>query len=71
MGGVGRWLIITGLMLVLVGIGLLVAERIPWLGRLPGDVEIRRDNSRFYAPLGTCLVISLVASLLLSLLWRR
>jgi Protein of unknown function (DUF2905) len=69
-GGVGRLLIIAGLALVAAGILTLAAGRIPWLGRLPGDLTIRRDGLTIYFPLATCLVVSLVLSLVLYLLRR-
>ena len=66
--------ILLALGLVLVGIGLLwiLAPSIPWLGRLPGDIRIERDNFCFYFPLVTCLLLSLALSLLLWLIrWLR
>jgi hypothetical protein len=62
-----RLLIVAGL--VLVGIGLAIKLGVP-LGRLPGDIVIRRGNSSFYFPIVTCIVISAVLSLL-SMLFRR
>ena len=70
--GFGWILLILGL--VLAGIGLLwiLAPSIPWLGRLPGDIRIERGNVRFYFPLVTCLLLSLIFSLLLWLIrWLR
>ena len=51
--------------LVIAGVGLvwMLAPSIPWLGRLPGDIRIERENIRFYFPLVTCLLLSLVVSL--------
>jgi len=66
----GRFLIYVGLLLVLVGAVLLLAPKIPWLGKLPGDIVIKRDNFSFYFPLGTCILISLILSLLLYLFRR-
>jgi hypothetical protein len=64
-GGFGWVLLLLGL--VLAGIGLLwiVGSSIPGFGRLPGDIRIERENFRFYFPLATCLLVSLVLSLLL------
>jgi Protein of unknown function (DUF2905) len=62
-----RILIVAGL--VLVGVGLLVKLGLP-LGRLPGDIVMRRGHSTFYVPIVTCIVLSVVLSLLLAL-WRR
>ncbi len=57
----GRTLILVGL--VLVGIGLAITFGVP-LGRLPGDIVIRRGNSTFYFPIVTCIVVSVVLSLI-------
>ena len=57
----GRTLIVIGL--VLVGVGLLVQLGLP-IGRLPGDISIKRGNSTFYFPIVTCIVVSVVLSLI-------
>ena len=61
----GRILIVLGIILIVVGIGLSLAPKIPWLGRLPGDVVIKKEGFVIYFPLATCLLVSLVLSLLL------
>jgi Protein of unknown function (DUF2905) len=61
----GKGLILIGLLVAAVGILLLVSEKIGWIGRLPGDITIRRENFTFHFPLATCLVISAVLSLLI------
>lgn len=60
------WMLL-GLGLVIAGVGLvvLVAPSIPWLGRLPGDIRIERENFRFYFPVVTCLLLSLDLTLIL------
>ena len=63
----GRWLIGAGLLLVLVGV--LVQLGLP-IGRLPGDIRIQRGNSTFYFPIVTCIVVSIVLTVL-SALFRR
>lgn len=70
MSGLGRLLIIIGLILVAAGIVISLVPRIPWLGRLPGDIFIRKENFSFYFPLGTCILISLILSLILWLFRR-
>ncbi|HXA95122.1 MAG TPA: DUF2905 domain-containing protein [Candidatus Dormibacteraeota bacterium] len=64
-----------GAVMVLLGVVLLVAGnlsgKVPWLGRLPGDIHIERGSWSFYFPLATCLVLSLVLTLLFSLFGRR
>lgn len=66
----GRTLVMLGFVLVLVGIGLNLAPRIPWLGRLPGDIVIKKEGFVLYFPLATCLLASLVLSLLLRIFRR-
>ena len=67
---VGRWLVVLGLVVAAIGVVLLFADRLPWLGRLPGDVRIERDNVRFYFPLATSLLISVIVTILLNLFRR-
>jgi len=64
---VGKLLVIAGL--VIAGIGLLMMVGIPF-GRLPGDIVIRKGSGTFYFPLATCVVLSIILTLLLSLLRR-
>jgi hypothetical protein len=70
MTGIGKLLIASGIVLVLVGVAVLAVNRVPWLGRLPGDIMIRRDNFTLYVPVASCLLVSAVLSLLL-FLFRR
>lgn len=74
----GRMLMVAGIALVAVGAVLAFLGRSPtpgtlfgWLGRLPGDVLIKRDHFTFYFPLATSLVISVVLSVLLYFVSRR
>jgi hypothetical protein len=69
--GVGRLLIIGGVILAIVGVVLVVAPNIPFLGRLPGDIRIDGGNVKVFIPLGTMLVISLILTLILNLANRR
>ena len=61
--GFGWALLIVGLVIAGVGLVWILAPSIPWLGRLPGDLRIERENIRFYFPLVTCLLLSVVLSL--------
>jgi hypothetical protein len=63
----GRVLIGIGLVIVLIG--LLVQVGVP-LGRLPGDIQVRRGNSTFYCPIVTCIVVSVVLSILAAIIRR-
>ena len=67
----GRALIVIGAILVVVGVAIVFADRIPFLGRLPGDIVVRRKGFTLYLPLATGLLLSLVLTLILSLWSRR
>jgi hypothetical protein len=74
MAGIGRLLIALGVVFVVVGAFLLLGGKIQWLGRLPGDIHIKRESFEFHFPLATSLLLSLVLTGLLWLvarLWRR
>jgi hypothetical protein len=58
--GFGKVLLMAGLLLALVGLILMVGGRIPFLGKLPGDIHIKRENLEFFFPLTTSIVVSLV-----------
>jgi hypothetical protein len=66
----GRALVFVGLVIVVIGVGLMFAERVPFLGRLPGDITVRGDGWTVYAPLATSLILSLVLTIALSLVAR-
>jgi Protein of unknown function (DUF2905) len=68
---VGKLLIVIGLLITAVGLVVTLAGRVPWLGRLPGDIYIQRGNWSFYFPLATSIVVSLVLTLLFWLFSRR
>ena len=63
-------LLLTGLVVAALGALLFLADRLPWLGRLPGDIYIQRRNVRFYFPVTTCILASVILTLLL-VLFRR
>ncbi len=63
-------MILLGVVLVAVGTLVSWGPRLPWLGRLPGDILVKRDGFTFYAPLATSLLISLLLSLLMWF-WNR
>ena len=66
MNSVGRLLMITGGALLLLGAMLSLGGRVPWLGRLPGDIVIERDNFRLYFPITTSILISIILSLVVT-----
>ena len=65
MPSIGKSLIVVGLVIAAIGVILTLAGRIPWIGRLPGDIYVKRENFTFYFPLATSIIISLVLSFIL------
>lgn len=70
MAELGKFLIIAGGLLVGVGVLFLLGGKIPWLGRLPGDIVIQRDNFSFYFPVVTSILVSIIVSLVFAFLRR-
>ncbi|MCL6523770.1 MAG: DUF2905 domain-containing protein [Thermoflavifilum sp.] len=70
----GKWLILSGVLLLVVGVIVYLigqfGQRFPWLGRLPGDIRIQRPNFVFYAPITTMLLLSVLLSALLWIIQR-
>jgi len=71
MSEIGRTLLVFGLILVAVGLLLLFADKIPFLGRLPGDILVKRKNFTIYFPLATMVLLSIIATVVLNLVSRR
>ncbi len=68
----GRTLIVLGVLLVIAGLALEFAPRLPFrIGRLPGDIYIHRGNTTFYFPIVTCILVSAVLTLVLWIFNRR
>jgi DUF2905 family protein len=67
----GRTLLVMGLVMEAIGVGLMLVGKVPWIGQLPGDIHVERDDFSFHFPLVTCLVVSLVLSLILHIFLRR
>lgn len=70
MAELGKMLMLFGGLLIVIGGLLLLGGKAPWLGRLPGDILIQRDNFTFYFPLATSILLSVLLSLLFMLLRR-
>jgi len=70
MGDIAKILILFGALLIAVGVVLLVVPKLPFLGRLPGDIMIKRGNTTFYFPLATSILISILISFIVYLLSR-
>lgn len=66
----GKLLVTVGLALALVGVLLMSGVGFGWVGRLPGDIHVERDGFSFHFPIVTCLLVSLILTVLLALLRR-
>jgi hypothetical protein len=65
---IGKLLIIAGIFILILGIIFLLGDKIPFIGRLPGDIIIKKKNFTFYFPLVTSIILGLIISLILFLL---
>lgn len=70
LSALGKMLILLGVLIIVMGVFLLLGEKIPWIGRLPGDILIKRKNFTFYFPLATSILISIILTLLFTLFRR-
>jgi len=71
MSMLGKILILFGIVFILLGIFLIFFQRIPYLGKLPGDIIIRRGNTVIFFPIVTCILLSIIFSLILNIFFRR
>lgn len=70
MADLGKSLLIIGAVIAAIGALLLLSGKMPWLGRLPGDIYIKKENFSFFFPLTTCIILSAVISFIFWLLRR-
>jgi len=66
-----KFIILMGVIFIIIGVGFLLFDKIPFLGKLPGDIQIRGKYSSLYFPIVTCLVISVVLSILMNIFFRK
>jgi len=67
----GKMLLYIGIILMLIGGFFLIMAKLPWFGRLPGDIIYQREGLTLLFPITTMLLVSLVLTVLLNLIWRR
>jgi len=60
----GKMLIMMGAVLMLLGLMMTLGNKIPWIGRLPGDIIIKKDHFSFYFPLTSCIIVSIILTIL-------
>jgi hypothetical protein len=68
---IGKTLIIFGIVLIVVGALFIVMGKLPWFGRLPGDIIIKNENMTFYFPVTTMLIVSAAVTILFNIVGRR
>lgn len=71
MPAMGKMLIIAGIILILAGLAFLFADKIPFLGRLPGDIYVKKERFSFYFPITTSIVVSIILTVLFSIFFRK
>jgi len=69
--GFGKILLVVGIVIALAGLAFMVGGKIPWLGRLPGDITLKGKNYTFYFPLATSIVASIILSIIFYLINRK
>ncbi len=67
----GKLFIFIGLLLVVIGFVFVLGNKIPFIGKLPGDIVIERRNFNFYFPITTCIIASIILSLIFWLLGKK
>ena len=67
----GKWIILTGILIVLVGVVIyFFHDKLHWLGRLPGDIRVEKGNTRFYFPVVTMIIVSILVTLFITIIKR-
>ncbi|MCX7965043.1 MAG: DUF2905 domain-containing protein [Syntrophorhabdaceae bacterium] len=65
--GFGKIFIIIGIFFIIIGLAFMFGDKIPYIGRLPGDIHIKKENFSFYFPITTSIIISIILTLLFSI----
>ena len=67
MQGMGKLLVILGILLVIIGLAFMFGDKIPYIGRLPGDIYVKKERFAFYFPITTSIIISIILTILFSI----
>lgn len=70
MNELGRMMVLAGAVILVAGLVVMLLGKIPYIGKLPGDIVIKKENFSFYFPLTTCVFLSILLSLIV-MLWTR
>lgn len=65
--GFGKIFIIIGIFFIIIGLAFMLGDKIPYIGRLPGDIHIKKENFSFYFPITTSIIISIILTVLFSI----
>lgn len=65
--GFGKIFIIIGVLFIIIGLAFMFGDKIPYIGRLPGDIHIKKENFSFYFPITTSIIISIILTILFSI----
>jgi len=65
--GIGKLFVVLGIILIVIGLTFMFGEKIPYIGRLPGDILIKKEKFSFYFPITTSIIISIILTLLFSI----
>jgi hypothetical protein len=66
-GPLWKMFILLGILMIVLGLFLWLGDKIPWIGRLPGDILVKKENFTFYFPIVTCIIMSIILTILFSL----
>ena len=67
----GKYVVITGIVIVIIGIIIyFFSNKLNWIGRLPGDIRIEKDNFRFYFPITTMIIASILITIIIQIIKR-
>jgi hypothetical protein len=67
MASMGKMILIMGVVLVILGLALIFGDKIPYIGRLPGDIVVKQEKFSFYFPITTSIIISIILTLLFTI----
>jgi len=68
---IGKLLVISGIVLAAIGLIVIASSKIPWVGKLPGDILIKREGVTFYFPITTCILVSVILSFVLFIINKK
>ena len=64
----GKWIILAGILIIIIGVLIyFFHDKLNWLGKLPGDIRIEKENFRFYFPITTMIIVSIVLTILINI----